>query len=77
VILGKTLGKGFSLEYRQPLSEDPTFQRLDQLALTYRPAVKNPLISRMTLGAALNRQGELSFSLTYSRRFTSGRSKRR
>lgn len=77
VILGKTLGKGFSLEYRQPLSEDPTFQRLDQLALTYRPPVKNPLISRMTLGAALNRQGELSFSLTYSRRFTSGRSKRR
>lgn len=77
IIFGKTLGKGFSLEYRQPLNEDSTLNQLDQLTLTYRPPVKNPLVSRLTLGVGLNREGEASFSLTYSNRFRSGKAKRK
>lgn len=76
IIVGKSLGGGFSLEYRQPFTYDSTLQRLDQISLTYRPQVGPSLLSRMSVSGSLNREGLVSFSLTYSSRFQLGRAKR-
>lgn len=68
--IGKSLGMGFTIEYRGPLGDTTReLGSLEQLVLTYRPVSSNPLLRQLSLSAILERPGLLKLSFGYSGRF--------
>ena len=68
--IGKTLGLGFTAEYRGPLGDTTReFGNLEQLVLTYRPLSQNLLLRQLSLSAIIEQPGLLSFRFGYSGRF--------
>ncbi|MEM4409424.1 MAG: hypothetical protein QXI19_11860, partial [Candidatus Caldarchaeum sp.] len=71
IAFGKTLGAGFSAEYRRALTEESIarFQSLDQIQLNYRPQTRDPFFSRARFSIAYDRLGIWRITLSYGKRF--------
>lgn len=69
VTLGKSLGSGFTLEYRRPIDDSPKYQSIELLQITYRPPLRGSLLSRLSLAFGIDGQGLWRASLGYSSRF--------
>ncbi|MCL6622997.1 MAG: translocation/assembly module TamB, partial [Fimbriimonadales bacterium] len=71
IAFGKTLGAGFSAEYRRALTEEMVarFQALDQIQLNYRPQTHDPFFSRLRASVAYDRLGIWRLTLNYGKRF--------
>lgn len=71
IAFGKTLGAGFSAEYRRALTEEMVarFQALDQIQLNYRPQTRDPFFSRLRASVAYDRLGIWRLTLNYGKRF--------
>jgi hypothetical protein len=68
-ILGKSLGSGFSIEYRRPLTEATDPRAIELIQLTYRPAFRRGAFSRFGLSFGYDGYGIWRASLSYSSRF--------
>ncbi len=71
IAVGKTLGAGFSVEYRRALTEEMVarFQSLDQIQFNYRPQTRDPFFSHVRASVAYDRLGIWRITLNYGKRF--------
>ncbi|MBA3726063.1 MAG: hypothetical protein H0W86_06330, partial [Armatimonadetes bacterium] len=70
ITIAKSLGNGFTLEYRRVLEQFAlTGESLEEIRLNYRLPSSNPILGRLALGVAATRDGLLKATLSYSRRF--------
>ncbi|HET6645255.1 MAG TPA: translocation/assembly module TamB domain-containing protein [Fimbriimonadales bacterium] len=70
ITVAKTLGNGFTLEYRRVLEQFALVgESLEEVRLTYRLPTNDPILGRLTLGLAASRDGILKATLAYSKRF--------
>ncbi len=70
VTLIKTLGSGFSLEYRRTVELfEQTGVPLEEIGLTYVPRIRNPILGRVRISVVGQRDGILRLSIGYWQRF--------
>lgn len=70
ITIAKALGNGFTLEYRRVLEQFALAgESLEEIRLTYRPPLRNPILGRLTFGVALTKEGLAKLTFGYSKRF--------
>jgi hypothetical protein len=70
ITLAKSLGNGFTLEYRRVLEQYALAgESLEEIRITYRLPTNNPVLGRFTVGVAATRDGLFKATLSYSKRF--------
>lgn len=70
VTLIKTLGSGFSLEYRRTVEVfQQTGEPLEEIGLTYVPRIRNPILGRVRISVVGERDGIVRLSIGYWQRF--------
>jgi hypothetical protein len=69
VTLGKSLGNGFTLEYRRPIDESPRTRAIELIQIIYRPPLRGSLLNRLNVAFGIDGEGLWRASLGYSGRF--------